>query len=82
METGSWVSVEDLLDTGEWETLYNFHVADHHTYFIGVHEWGFSVWTHNACNRGRFIPVDTMKSDLKRLITDMPNNAHTIGMAV
>jgi hypothetical protein len=43
------VAVEDLLDTGEYETLYNLRVADHHTYFVGSREWGFSVWAHNAC---------------------------------
>jgi hypothetical protein len=48
-EDGTWVAVEDLLDTGEYETLYNFRVADHHTYFVGCDEWGFSVWAHNAC---------------------------------
>jgi hypothetical protein len=43
------VAVEDLLDTGEYETVYNLRVADFHTYFVGGEEWGFSVWAHNAC---------------------------------
>ncbi|MCI0560692.1 MAG: hypothetical protein MN733_19580, partial [Nitrososphaera sp.] len=30
------------------ETLYNLQVEDHHTYFVGCDEWGFSVWAHNA----------------------------------
>jgi RHS repeat-associated protein len=47
-ETGQWVLVEDLLDTGIWEPLYNLRIADFHTYFVGKHEWGFSVWAHNA----------------------------------
>jgi intein/homing endonuclease len=46
---GMCVQVEDLLDTGEWVKLYNVRVADHHTYFVGCDEWGFSVWAHNAC---------------------------------
>jgi len=46
---GKWVVVEDLCDTGEWETVYNLRVADYHTYFVGSSEWGFSVWAHNAC---------------------------------
>lgn len=29
--------------------LYNLRVADHHTYFVGCAEWGFSAWMHNAC---------------------------------
>jgi hypothetical protein len=45
---GGWVTVEDLLDTGEYETVYNLRVADYHTYFVGEVEWGFAVWAHNA----------------------------------
>jgi hypothetical protein len=42
-----WVEVEDVLDTGEYERVYNLRVADYHTYFVGSAEWGFSVWAHN-----------------------------------
>jgi hypothetical protein len=45
---GQWHSVDDLFDTGEWEAVYNFRVADFHTYFVGNEQWGFSVWAHNA----------------------------------
>ncbi len=45
---GTWVDVEDLLDTGEWETVYNLRVADHHTYFVGTAEWGWAAWAHNV----------------------------------
>jgi hypothetical protein len=45
---GTTVAVEDLLDTSEYETVYNLSIADFHTYFVGCHEWGFSVWAHNA----------------------------------
>jgi hypothetical protein len=47
-EDGSWVTVEAVEDTGIWATVYNLRVADHHTYFVGKEEWGFSVWAHNA----------------------------------
>lgn len=47
-ESGAWVTVEGVEGTGEWATVYNLRVADHHTYFVGCDEWGFSVWAHNA----------------------------------
>lgn len=46
---GQRVAVEDLLATGEVERVYNFRVAEHHTYFVGAAEWGFEVWAHNIC---------------------------------
>jgi RHS repeat-associated protein len=46
---GQFVPVGDLLETGEYETLYNFRVEDFHTYFVGGRDWGFSVWAHNEC---------------------------------
>jgi hypothetical protein len=46
---GQWVTVEDVLDTGEWEVVYNLRIADYHTYFVTDWDWGFSVWAHNAC---------------------------------
>jgi RHS repeat-associated protein len=45
---GQWVAVEEVLDTGEYERVYNLRIADYHTYFVGSEEWGFSVWAHNA----------------------------------
>jgi hypothetical protein len=42
-----WTTVEDLLDTGEYERVYNLRVTDWHTYFVGEEDWGFSVWAHN-----------------------------------
>jgi len=47
-EDGRWAAVSDLLDTGEWETVYNLKVSDFHTYFVGTEDWGFSVWAHNV----------------------------------
>jgi hypothetical protein len=47
-EKYGWVVVDDLLDTGEFATVYNLRVADWHTYFVGAEEWGLNVWAHNA----------------------------------
>jgi len=43
-----WVRFEAVSDSGRVETVYNFRVADYHTYFVGSSEWGFSVWAHNT----------------------------------
>ena len=48
-DDGQWVKVTDLLDTGIYQPVYNVRVAEHHTYFVGSREWGFSVWAHNTC---------------------------------
>jgi hypothetical protein len=45
---GETVRVEEVFDTGQYETVYNFRVADYHTYFVGGDGWGFAVWAHNA----------------------------------
>jgi hypothetical protein len=42
-----WATVQDLLDTGEYETVYNLRVAEYHTYFVGDEDWPFAVWAHN-----------------------------------
>jgi hypothetical protein len=47
-ESGAWVTVEVVEDTGIWSTVYNLRVAEYHTYFVGCDEWGFSVWAHNT----------------------------------
>ena len=39
--------VEGVVQTGEMEKVYNVEVEEHHTYFVGCIEWGFSVWAHN-----------------------------------
>jgi prophage maintenance system killer protein len=46
--SGEWLPVEGVDDAGAVTTVYNFRVADHHTYFVGTEEWGFSIWAHNA----------------------------------
>jgi len=51
-ETGEIVTVEGLVETGEWTTLYNVRVSEWHTYFVGCDKWGFSVWAHNdSCHQ-------------------------------
>jgi Pretoxin HINT domain len=47
-EAGEWKQVEEVYHTGEWETVYNLRVADHHTYFVGEANWGWCAWAHNA----------------------------------
>ncbi len=51
-----WAEVEGLVDTGSWETVYNFRIADFHTYFVGCDEWGFSVWAHNQYDARNSMP--------------------------
>lgn len=43
-----WVTVEEVFDTGTYETVYNLRVADHRTYFIGEEGWRERVWAHNT----------------------------------
>ncbi len=44
--------------TEEFQTVYNLRIADHHTYFVGCHEWGFSLWAHNAYLKRVEVDVD------------------------
>ena len=46
---GTLTPIEEVYETGEVETVYNFRVAEHHTYYVGSEAWGFDVWAHNAC---------------------------------
>jgi hypothetical protein len=48
----SKLPVENVVETGDTETVYNFCVADWHTYFVGKEDWDFEVWVHNACGAG------------------------------
>jgi hypothetical protein len=49
---GESAIVEEVYATGVWETVYNFRVADYHTYFVGEEIWGFDLWAHNTCAPG------------------------------
>jgi A nuclease of the HNH/ENDO VII superfamily with conserved LHH/Pretoxin HINT domain len=48
LAAGELLEVESNESTGESATVYNFRVADHHTYFVGTPAWGFGVWVHNT----------------------------------
>ena len=50
--SGQLVRIDSVSPLAEITTVYNFRVADHHTYFVGSDEWGFSVWAHNAYAAG------------------------------
>ena len=41
---GLLVPVEGVANSGAVETVYNWRIADHHTYFVSADEWGVSVW--------------------------------------
>lgn len=45
---GQLVQLAGVNNTGRQKTVYNFRIADFHTYFVGGKEWGFSVWVHNT----------------------------------
>jgi hypothetical protein len=45
---GSLVYVEGVADSGEVTTVYNWRVADYHTYFVSATQEGISIWVHNA----------------------------------
>jgi len=47
--TGELVSIESIKETDQAVQVHNLRIADHHTYFVGDHDWGFCVWAHNAC---------------------------------
>ena len=45
---GLRVPVQEACDAGVVETVYNWRIADHHTYFVSADEWAVSVWAHNT----------------------------------
>ncbi|TWT59739.1 polymorphic toxin-type HINT domain-containing protein [Rubinisphaera italica] len=45
---GSVTPISAVINSGELNTVYNFRVAEDHTYFVGDEFWGFSVWVHNT----------------------------------
>jgi hypothetical protein len=45
---GRWVVLDSVERDKEAAPVYNFRVAEYHTYFVGDLAWGFAVWSHNA----------------------------------
>jgi hypothetical protein len=43
------VRVDEVIDGGYEEAVYNCRVQANHTYFVGSENWGFHVWAHNSC---------------------------------
>ncbi|MCI0571578.1 MAG: Hint domain-containing protein, partial [Myxococcaceae bacterium] len=41
----AWMTTESVAETLQRATVYNFEVADFHTYFVGAHQ----AWVHNNC---------------------------------
>ena len=48
----SKLPVEYVSKNRDTETVYNFQVAEWHTYFVGKEDWDFEVWVHNTCGPG------------------------------
>ncbi len=74
LENGRWMPVEDLLDTGESEVVYNVTICDWHTYFVGGIEWDFALWAHNGCGDEE-LPASGKKAAPKTAIPTTRNNA-------
>jgi hypothetical protein len=51
---GRTATVEEAIDAGYEEQVYNCRVAQYHTYFVTGAGWDFAVWAHNLCG-GHFI---------------------------
>jgi hypothetical protein len=47
-EDGSTLPIEGVRDKLKWQTVYNFRVANWHTYFVGCDSWGWAAWAHNS----------------------------------
>ena len=45
----AWLPIDAIEDRGEIVPVYNFRIANYHTYFVGDPSWGFSLWAHNTC---------------------------------
>jgi hypothetical protein len=74
---GGWTPVEAVTDSKEFITVYNLRVADHHTYFVGCDEWGFSVWAHNADYTAQLLLTGAQaRANLRRALNIVPDAAN------
>ncbi|MEZ5942482.1 MAG: cadherin domain-containing protein [Planctomycetaceae bacterium] len=62
-----WLDVESNAPTGEFTTVYNFRVANWHTYFVGDDEWG--LWVHNA--GAQYLEINDPLVGIARRIADV-----------
>ena len=76
---GQLVVLDAVRNTGEVETVYNFRVADHHTYFVGGKEWGFSIWCHNATYA--HLNVNNARSTFGIYDIEVNGTLHKVGKA-
>ncbi|MCA9172363.1 MAG: Hint domain-containing protein, partial [Planctomycetales bacterium] len=58
VDLSTWMTIDDIVDTGEVVPVHNFRVAQFHTYFVGSESWGFAIWTHNCYANSCKISVD------------------------
>jgi intein/homing endonuclease len=45
---GEWTRVEAIVGTSDDVPVYNLHVPEDQTYFVGDETWTFAVWAHNT----------------------------------
>lgn len=63
--------VEAVQATGRTEKVYNFRVANDHTYFVGDNDWNFSLWGHNCCGSDIFSVL--RRSAIRRILLPIKN---------
>jgi hypothetical protein len=47
---GQLLLVRGLAPSGSVQNVYNWRIADHHTYFVSAATERHSIWAHNACS--------------------------------
>ncbi|MEN1681766.1 MAG: polymorphic toxin-type HINT domain-containing protein, partial [Planctomycetota bacterium] len=45
---GDWLPLDSVTPAANWTTVYNFRVANYHTYFVAPPSCDAWVWVHNA----------------------------------
>ncbi|MEN1681765.1 MAG: polymorphic toxin-type HINT domain-containing protein [Planctomycetota bacterium] len=49
---GDWLPLDSVNPAANWTTVYNFRVANYHTYFVAPPSCDAWVWVHNAYQAG------------------------------